>query len=334
MQPFHGWRIPPDEIFGFLLAPWPRYVTMGDVMLNVVAYLPLGIVLYFVMRPRLPPVAAFFVAATEAAALSLAMESAQMFLPARIASNVDLLANTTGAALGAFAACALALSTPGGGPFNALRHRAIRSGPLGDGGLIVLALWIAIQFHPAPLALSMGDVREWLQIAPAFKHTGQSYLLAETAVVALGMLAAGLLVSLLASPAQSVWPAILVAMSIALGVKSAASMAFSKAVNALQWLTPGAALGIAVGAALLTLGLRTPLKARAVIAALCIMGSVLLVNLTPENPYYNVPSAMLNPQPTHLVNLTHIVRTLSLIWPLLALGYLALLARSQKGALR
>ena len=104
LQPFAGWRMPPDEVLRFLTAPWPRYITATDIALNVVAYLPLGAMLYFALRPPLAPAAAFVIATLVAAVLSLLLESVQMFLPARIASNVDLLSNSAGAVLGALGA--------------------------------------------------------------------------------------------------------------------------------------------------------------------------------------------------------------------------------------
>ena len=107
LQPFAGWRMPPDEVLGFLTAPWPRYITASDIALNVVAYLPLGAMLYFALCPPLAPAVACALATLLAAALSLALESAQMFLPLRIASNVDLMSNSAGAAAGALGALLL-----------------------------------------------------------------------------------------------------------------------------------------------------------------------------------------------------------------------------------
>src|SRR5262245_43986828 len=45
LQPFRGWRFPPDEILHFLGAPWPRFITLQDVFVNFAAYVPLGLVL-------------------------------------------------------------------------------------------------------------------------------------------------------------------------------------------------------------------------------------------------------------------------------------------------
>src|SRR3954466_14302043 len=45
LQPFSGWWIPPEEIRSFLWAPWPRYITLEDVLVNICAYVPLGFLL-------------------------------------------------------------------------------------------------------------------------------------------------------------------------------------------------------------------------------------------------------------------------------------------------
>ena len=164
LQPLQGWRVPPQEVLGFLGAPWPHYVTAGDVMLNIVAYLPLGAMLFACLRPALSPAAAYILATLIAAVLSVALEGVQMFLPSRIASNLDVLSNTLGAAIGALGAGLLSL--PALKPIARLRRSAVRPGPLGDCGLIVIALWLVIQFHPSPLALGSGDWRDTLQIAP------------------------------------------------------------------------------------------------------------------------------------------------------------------------
>lgn len=328
LLPFEGWRAPPPEVLGFLGAPWPRYVTAGDVVLNIVAYLPLGAMLFASLRARLSPAAAYLAATLLAGLLSVALESAQMFLPSRIASNLDVLTNTLGAAIGAFGAGLLSL--PALKPLTELRHSAVRPGPLGDCGLIIIALWLVIQFHPGPLALGSGDWRDTLHIAPYFPHTPPAYLLAEAGVVALAVVAIGLLVSLLLQPRQSPLPAIVATLLLTLAVKSAASAMMARATNWLQWLTPGALFGIAAGAALLALLVRLKPPSRAAAAVFCLIAGVLLVNITPENPYFAVPVFMFNSHATHLMNFTQIVRTLSLLWPLLAIAYLTLLATAHR----
>ena len=92
--------------FAYFTAPWPRYVTAFDMVVNVAGYVPFGFLAVAALRPRVRGAGAFVLAAASAALLSLVLEAAQTYLPARFASNLDLLCNLAGAALGA----ALALS--------------------------------------------------------------------------------------------------------------------------------------------------------------------------------------------------------------------------------
>ena len=328
LQPFHGWRMPPAEVFGFLDAPWPRYLTAGDVALNFVAYLPLGTMLFVALQPSLPGAAAFVSATFIAATLSLGLEGAQMFLPTRIASNVDLISNGAGACCGALAAWMLSLPAPAGNPFNAMRQRLFRGGTLGDCGLLLVFLWIAIQFHLAPLTFGSGDLREALRLAPYFAHTPQSYLLVEAAVAALAVIAVGLLVSLLLLRVQHQLLAALMVLLVALVARALAAATLARSAHWLQWLTPGTPLGLAAGVTGLALFVRLPRVSRSTVAVACIIAGLIVVNVTPGNPYQASLPYMLSPQPTHLMNFSNIMRILSGLWPLLAIAYLVVLERA------
>ncbi len=332
LQPFAGWRMPPDEVLRFLGAPWPRYVTPGDVLLNVAAYLPLGVMLFAGLRPQLPRAAAFAAATGLAVLLSLTLESAQMFLPTRIASNVDLLANGAGAAIGALTAWMLTLRAFADSPLATLRRRTLRADALGDCGLIVLALWISIQIHPAPLAFASGDWRELLHIGPLIVYTPPAYLLAEGGVVALAVAAIGLFASLLVRPQRPVAPLIVITLLLAVSAKSLAALTLARSAQWLQWVTPGVAIGLAGGIALLAATLQLSNAARGAIAAACVVAGTLVVNLAPENPYQAVPAFLLGAQPTHLFNFANIMRVLSQLWPLLAISMLIALARTGRAA--
>ena len=326
LQPFAGWRMPPDQVLHFLTAPWPRYVTTGDVTLNILAYTPLGAMLFYALRPPLATAVACVLAILLAGALSLALESVQMFLPTRIASNVDLISNSLGAAIGALGALLLALAND---PLAALRRRVIRTDNLGDCGLLIVALWILVQFHPARLAFSSGDLRDLFDVTPVFTHTSHAYLLAEAAVAALAVIATGMLVSLLMQTRRYVVRAIALTLALTLTAKSISAILLGRAASWLQWLTPGVALGLAAGGILLLLLLWLAPTARAATAILCLVTGVAVVNVTPENPYQGPPAHLLSAQPTHLSNFGNIVRALSKSWPFAALILLLALARTR-----
>ena len=45
LYPFADWRVPNDEAARFLFTGWPSYIVASDVVLNVLAYVPLGLLL-------------------------------------------------------------------------------------------------------------------------------------------------------------------------------------------------------------------------------------------------------------------------------------------------
>ena len=98
-------------------------------------------------------------AVASGAALSLSLETAQSFLPARIPSNLDVIANVAGAVCGGFAGAWLA---PGllEGPLRRLRAEAVASGTAADLGLTLLGLWLFAQLNPATLLFGTGDLRD------------------------------------------------------------------------------------------------------------------------------------------------------------------------------
>jgi len=316
LEPFEGWRWPLDPLFGFVTAPWPRYTIASDIVLNIVAYLPFGALLYVALQPKLSPADALWLAILLGAALSFTLESIQMFLPARIASNVDLLTNIIGATIGALAAKALWQ------PLWVMARRWLRADWFGDAGATVIALWIIAQLYPMPFALGTGDLREALNLAPAFTHSPESYIATQAIVAALFTVAVGLLISLSVQPQRAPLLAIAMTLLCAFIVKSFA-METLTSVNGSQWITPGVVLGLIVSTFALLVVVRQPPQARAVIAMACLVGGAITVNIAPANPYQTLPVFMLPPEITHLARFGHIILALSVGWPLLAIIYFA-----------
>lgn len=100
LYPFTGWSAAPGWSLDFLSRPMPRYITRNDVSTNVLAYLPLGYLLALrLFRPRLRalPIGLAWLAGS---LFSVGLESLQVHLPGRIASNLDVLLNSVGALTG------------------------------------------------------------------------------------------------------------------------------------------------------------------------------------------------------------------------------------------
>lgn len=334
VQPFGGWRMPAAEAFAFLSAPLPRFITASDIVLNVVAYLPLGALLTVALRTRLGAGAAAATAVALAAGLSLALEHVQLFLPSRIASNLDLAANAGGATAGALAAWLCALPALADNPLSRLRRQSMRNDTAGDCGLIVLAVWLFVQFDPAPLALASGDLREALDARPWLSFSPGLYRSAEAAVAALAVIVLGLLAAQLTTGPRSAFAAATAALGLTFVVKSFAVWSLGRAAVPTQWLTPGVTSGIAAGAALLLALLWLPRAWRSAAAIACVLAALATVNLTPENPYQNAPPYLLAAQRTHLSNFSNIVHLLSQLWPFATALLLVALARHERGAAR
>jgi len=321
LQPFRGWRWPPEEILHFLSAPWPRFITLQDVAVNFAAYVPLGLLLSIGCGARYGAARGAAAATLTAAAFSVTMEVAQMFLPARIASNVDLLANSLGALLGAMAAPLLAPAQPIGGRIHSARRRLFLEGMPADAGLVIVGLWLVTQFHATGQLFGTGALRATLDLPSPFIHTPLLALSGEAAVVMFSLLGIGLMLSALMRDNDRPLLVIAAAIGAALALKIVSAVAIRVSAP-LAWLTPGVLFGLAAGSLLLWGAVRLARPAQLGLAAASIVAATVAINLVPDNPYQSVPPRLLARGASHFLNFSGIVRALSELWPLLAVGFL------------
>lgn len=325
LEPLRGWREPPADIRHFLSAPWPRYVTLEDLWFNVLAYLPLGFLLGVGLRAWLRAPLAVLVAATIGVLFSLAMEGVQMFLPTRIASNVDVLTNGTGAFIGALAAPVFSPSQRLGAELVVWRDRWLVAGSIADMGFIIAGLWLLTQLHPTAQLFGTGNLRETLDLPAWFLHTPQASMFAEAAVVFLNF--TGLLLVIRSFTGRgAAAPLLGLAFAvIALGMK-ALSAAYFKAGGAFAWLTPGVSMGLLGGLAILYPLTWLPRRLAALCGLFAVGAALVIINVAPDNPYQTIPPQLLVRGASHILSFSGMMRALSEIWPLLALCYLLLAA--------
>ena len=324
LYPLSGWRDPGASPFAFLFSPWPRWVTPFDLFANVLGYLPVGALCALALHPRLRPLSLVAVAAASGAALSIALESAQSFLPARVASSVDVLTNSAGALAGGIAGTLAAPWLLGRGPVKRLRAEAIVPGAEADLGLALLGLWWFAQLNPATLLFGAGDLRDLLAEPAGGAHAAQLFVSVEAITAASNLVAVSLLASVVIRATAPARTMILGVLLAALAVKALAFAVLMRAEHAFAWLTPGAQLGLALGVAVMWAAVPLPRTARLVIAAVLLMVATVLVNLSPPNPY---TSAMLKVwEQGHFLNFNGLTRLVSAAWPFAALAYLILLA--------
>lgn len=330
LRPFRDWRFPPPEILHFLTAPWPRYITLDDILINLIAYVPLGFLVALALRARMSAGAAVTLAALLALAVSLIMEGFQMFLPSRIASNVDLLTNGAGALFGALTAPLLSPYRFPGSRLAALRQRLFVAGALADSGLVIVFLWLFTHLHPTAQLFGTGNLRSTLELPAYFMHSPQLLLLAEAAVVFFNLLGLGLLISALLHATAGFRQTVTAIIGMGLLIKAAAAFMLAHAPGLLPWLTPGVALGLFGGALLLHLLARLTRQMKTAIALMCFCAAIVAINLAPDNPYQTLPPQLLAGSPSHFLSFSAIIRALSELWPFLAVAYL--LAAAGAGA--
>jgi VanZ family protein len=160
LYPFDDWRYQGQISWSFLIAGWPRYWTGFDVFSNVVGYAPLGFLLALALHRTRRHWPAISLATLVAAALSLCMESLQMFLPVRVPSNLDAVLNVGGAWAGAVVARGLSWV---GLIERWSRFRARWFESEASGALALLTVWPLTLLFPAPIPFGLGHVFERLE---------------------------------------------------------------------------------------------------------------------------------------------------------------------------
>lgn len=323
LHPFSGWRDLGLSPFVFLDAAWPRYWTVFDLAINVLAYLPLGFLLALTLA-RLPGRLTPALAATVLAALiSFCIECVQTWLPSRVPSNLDLACNTLGAGIGAL--LTLWHGERFFGRVAILQRRFLAPVPHSELALVMLGLWLLTQLSPETLLFGAGDLRHLIGITPAVAYAAPSFFVIETSIIVSNMIAIGLIARTLLTDRSSPHLVLAVFFTLALSIRTLAAAVLVNPQDALVWLTPGAGLGLLIGGVVLSLTLLLPASPRLAVAGLALMAGTVLVNLAPPNPYS--AAALATWRQGHFLNFNGLTRLAASLWPFLALPYLTLLGR-------
>jgi len=326
LHPFADWRDTGVDPLAFLSARWPRYWTVFDLVVNVVAYLPLGFLWVPVLQPRLGRWGAVLLATLGGAALSLAMETLQNYLPSRVPSNVDLGCNALGALLGALAGARWGRHLLDGGRLHAWRDRTVIAGAMGDAGLLLLGLWLLTQLTPETLLFGNGDLRSLLGLQAPLRYSAGGFAEIEAGIVCANTLAVALLATRLQHRALRLSIAAL--LLGALAVKSLVLALSLGAAHGFAWTSFGGIVGLGLGAGLWLLAALLPPRMQKALAALALLFATVLVNLAPENPYSANTWQTWNPG--QFLNFHGLTQLVSSLWPFLALPWLMLLRTERK----
>jgi VanZ family protein len=333
--PFGGWRDVGIGVFDYLSADWPRHALPFDLIVNALGYWPLGFLAGLALHPKVRGLWSVLVATLLCAALSIGLEAVQTYLPARVASKVDVAANVAGGLIGAVCAVRVAHLLLDTGRLRMWRTRWF----IGDAsrGLVLTLVWFGALIYPDAFVFGMGGLvkvidPEWTQHLAALAGfandndaigTPYRFELAESVVGALTLTGSGLLfLNLLRENVR--WPlrigllSLFVAATIAVEVLAHAFLFDDVA----PWplLTQGARAGIAVAVVALLIASVLPSKMRWALGLAALIGALALVNVYPDNPYVSaVGSSWTRGK---LMNFYGLASGLNLIWPYFAIVYL------------
>jgi len=318
LHPFTGWTLSGISPFAFLEGGWPRYWTLFDLAVNVLAYLPFGFLLTLALARVPGRFSAAVLATLIAAATSLMLECVQVLLPTRVPSNLDLACNSLGGLLGAVLAHR---AGPRFFPYwMAWQHRLVAPLPHAELGLTLLGLWLLIPLSPEILLFGAGDVRSVFDLPGAMPFSPHSSLPMETAVIACNTVAVGLLIRLLTASKRMACFSVPALIGLGLIVRSLSAAILIAPDQAFSWWTPAVQNGLLAAGLILLPALFLPAGLRLMLAALALMCGAVLVNITPPNPYSAV--ALASWRQGHFLNFNGLTRLVSILWPFLALPFL------------
>ena len=329
LEPFAPWLAPPPGTRFFLFDTATVRFTRYDALLNVLAYAPFGFFVALIERGASPArrVAWSLIAG---AAMSFAMESLQMYVPPRIASPFDLLANTVGALLGGLLAGAVASNPAARNAIYEARARMFLPGRLGDVGLGLLLLWLVAQMNPGiPLfAVTFDDtaapVGLAVSTAPAAHDTASSLI--QGAGSAFQVLGVGLFIALLLRGRRNAGGIVVAMIVAALLLKAVAAAVMLKPALWLTWIRWDALAGIGIGALLLRVAIRLPRPAQVALCAIALLSALGAPILAPESLAGRAPLALFDWHYGQLLNYSGLTHAALLVWPVLAAAWLFVLA--------
>lgn len=322
LYPFHSWRLPQGEWWAFLLAPPPRFVTRTDLTTNVLVYLPLGLLVSALLAPRMRMRAAMVWVLAAGLLASLAMEVLQLFVPNRVASNIDIISNGLGAMLGGLLFRATQNHRWPGHTLFGWRERWFVAGKLTDAGLVLLALWVLSQLSlelPSLLAGSLhtGFTPYWEALTDLSRVHPE-----RAAIYALEIVSLGLFTRILVKPGHRMLAVVIGLLAGAIAIKFLAAAVLVKFSVLSRLVSLEVLAGLAVGLVPLLVLLRRGSERRPYAIAIAS-----LLALAAAKAWWVPAGAALTSTDTgaaeRMLNITGLAALASTLWPFLALLFLS-----------
>lgn len=321
LYPISQWQAAHTFSLAFLWAAWPETITRTDLLTNYFVYMPFGLFAARAFFWRRFTLGHWFMVCGLGAALSLAMECAQLFLPQRVASNVDIVANTLGAAFGAAISPLFSARSGSFTRLAALRRHWFRAGWIINAGLILLGLWLLSQVNLQAPSLVAGGLHTGFQ--PYWEAASLQQFKPVTALIfALEIASLGLFISVLLRPDRNVLIGVIALTLAAILLKFAAAALLIKFALLSRLLSLEVLLGISCGALSVFALIYFPARAPRYPILAGVLCAFILVKLFHGVPFMTATGITpdLATKPQALLNITGVAYLVAEIWPYLALG--------------
>ncbi|GHD80192.1 VanZ family protein [Vogesella fluminis] len=325
--PFTGWRDTGLPLFDFLFYPLPYYTRFFDNAVNLLIYIPYGFSLALVPHRKWQGWALAMVVASVSSVL---VETLQQFLPLRVASNLDVLYNTGGAACGATLAT-FPLFSRFWAQGKALRRRWFVGDSSADYALLLIGLWFLTQLNPAIPLFGMVVLPEGLPqpyISP-LQDPQLFLMLIEGGSAMLNLAGSLLFLTCFLSRRQYQLRAIAYFLLTVIVLKLVTAGALLKPALFFQWVNLNVALGLLGGLLLVWVVTRGQRWPQTVGAMLCLLLSQLVVSFWPLSGLQSDVLSLFRWSYGHLLNMSALVDLVADLWPLAAFACLLLSLRQQ-----
>ena len=322
LYPF-TWQAMRISGWSFLWARWLGAITRTDILTNVFAYFPLGLFMAnSLFRHRLT-VTRWLGVCIAVGLLSAGFESAQLYVPHRVSSNVDIVFNTLGAAIGAACAPLFSRHSRFMAGFIAYRRFWFQPGWLTHSGLILLGLWVLSQLSLQAPALVAGELHT--SFTPFWEAASIQEFKPDVALIfMLDIACLGLFGTILMRPNRRRPSATLGLMLLAILFKFLAAALLIKLPLLARLLSLETVLGLTLGVAAAWIAARWHTGHalfQAAAGALCLLILIKLFHgVSFVTPTGHAPDLAI--QPELLLNITGLAFLVAEAWPYLALGCL------------
>lgn len=327
LYPFSGWTDNGLPLFDFLFYPLPYYTRFFDDFVNLLFYVPYGFSLALIRAPKW---LGWCLALLLATLTSVAMETCQQFLPLRVASNLDVIYNVAGAAIGATLAT-FPLMARVWQQCQQLRRYLFVDDSSADYALLLIGLWFMTQLNPAIPLFGMVIFPEGLPqpyVSPL--SDAQLFLsLIEGGSAMLNLAGSLLFLTCFLRQRQHQVRAVLYFLLTVVVLKLITAGALLKPALFFQWVNLNVVYGLLCGLLLVwavTRGQRWP---QTIFALLCLLLSQVVVSFWPLSVFQPDVLSLFRWRYGHLLNMSALVALITDLWPVGAFTCLILSVRRQ-----